>query len=153
MSNQNASYVILFIGSIFMVSSFIYANENNMSVMETSLSRYSVQIIISYIICRLNDSKMTYENPVEAKKLLFRSLIFSLNTAILAWAQFYLPLYIVHTIGSVGPVFVCIINYYVNNMKITRNQINGNIIAFIGIFFTINGKSIASMFWEVEFHS
>jgi drug/metabolite transporter (DMT)-like permease len=34
-------------------------------------------------------------------------------------------------------------------MKITRNQINGNIIAFIGIFFTINGKFIASMFWEV----
>ena len=120
-----------------------------MSVMETSLSRYSVQILMSYIICRLNHCKMTYENPVEARKLLFRSLIFSLNTAILAWAQFYLPLYVVHTIGSVGPVFVCIINYYVNNMKIIRNQINGNIIAFIGIFFTINGKAIASMFWEV----
>lgn len=63
-SNQNASYVILFIGSIFMVSSFIYANEQNMSVMETSLSRYSIQILMSYIICRLNDSKMTYDNPV-----------------------------------------------------------------------------------------
>jgi drug/metabolite transporter (DMT)-like permease len=72
-----------------------------------------------------------------------------MNTAILAWSQFYLPLYVVHTISSMGPVFVCIINYYLHNMKITQNQINGNIVAFAGIFFTINGKSIASLFIDV----
>jgi drug/metabolite transporter (DMT)-like permease len=66
-----------------------------------------------------------------------------MNTAILAWAQFHLPLYVVHTIGSIGPVFVCIINYYLHNMKITKSQIHGNILAFIGIIFTINGKAIA----------
>ena len=117
--------------------------------METSLSRYAMQIIISYLICRVNKSSMEYRSPIEMRKLIFRSMIFTMNTAVLAWAQFYLPLYVVHTIGSMGPVFVCIINYYVNNMKITKNQINGNVIAFIGIFFTINGKSISSMFWNV----
>jgi len=32
--------------------------------METSLSRYTMQLIMSYIICRLNNSKMSYDNPL-----------------------------------------------------------------------------------------
>lgn len=73
-----------------------------------------------------------------------RSLIFVVHSFVLGWTQFYLPLYAVHTISGFGPIFVCILNYFLNGVKINLNQVKGILIAFIGIILTVNGKVIWS---------
>ena len=41
----------------------------------------------------------------------------------LAYSQFYLPLPIVHTLNGSGPLFVFIVDYFLNGIKINRKQI------------------------------
>lgn len=80
-----------------------------------------------------------------------RSFIFVVHSFILGWTQFYLPLYAVHTISGFGPIFVCILNYFLNGVKINLKQFGGIIIAFVGIILTVNGKKIWSLI-DPSFH-
>jgi len=61
---------------------------------------------------------------------------------VLSWAQCYLPLYIVHTISAFGPIFVCLLNFFIYKNRINNAQIGGMFIAFFGIILTVNGRSV-----------
>jgi drug/metabolite transporter (DMT)-like permease len=74
--------------------------------------------------------------------LMIRSTIFTLHSFVLGWSQFYIPLYLVHTISAIGPIFVCILNYFIYKVKINKEQMIGMAIAFGGILLAVNGKSI-----------
>lgn len=65
-----------------------------------------------------------------------------LQSFILALAQFYLPLPLVHIIFSSGTMFVFVWNYILYGTKISSEQVKGMVIGFIGIFFIINGRII-----------
>ena len=69
-------------------------------------------------------------------------------------AQFYLPLPIVHTICGSGPIFVFIIDYYVNGVRINPKQFVGIVISVVGLVLTINGGLFIKYFNpEFETHS
>jgi hypothetical protein len=57
----------------------------------------------------------------------------------IALCGFYLPQPVIHTINSTGPIFVIIEDYFINKIKINKQQLQGIILSFIGIFLTING--------------
>lgn len=63
-----------------------------------------------------------------------------------AFSQFYLPLPIVHTICGGGPIFIFIVDYYMNGIKINMKQFIGIIIGIIGLIFTVNGGLIMVYF-------
>jgi drug/metabolite transporter (DMT)-like permease len=48
----------------------------------------------------------------------------------------------VHTISGFGPIFVCILNYFLNGVKINSKQLSGILVAFCGIVLTVNGRKI-----------
>jgi hypothetical protein len=62
-TNNNLSFVIVFIANFFWVSGFIFSNEHNMSFVESQLSRYILQAIICYLICKY----MKYEIQFKSK--------------------------------------------------------------------------------------
>ena len=59
---------------------------------------------------------------------------------------FYLPITVVHTIYSSGPLFVLAIDYFLHHIVITRRQLIGVICAFMGVLLTINGHVIYTLF-------
>ena len=64
----------------------------------------------------------------------------------LAAAQFYLPLPIVHLILCSSSIFVAIIDYFRNGVKMNSAQIQGIIIGFVGLALIINDDLILSIF-------
>lgn len=67
---------------------------------------------------------------------------------IFAQCFFYLPINVVHTLYSSGPIFVLTIDYLINKIEITKKQMYGAIIAFIGVLLTVNGHIFYQMFGE-----
>ena len=55
---------------------------------------------------------------------------------------FYLPVNMVYTINACGPLCVLILDYYLYQVKISRNQFIGVIMTIIGVLLIINGNLI-----------
>lgn len=105
-----------------------------------------MQALICYVICRKMDYQIAFRSSYEFKVLFIRSSIFVIHSFVLGWSQFYLPLYIVHTISAFGPIFVCILNYLIYDKAINSIQALGILIAFAGILLTVNGRSLYQLF-------
>jgi drug/metabolite transporter (DMT)-like permease len=58
----------------------------------------------------------------------------------MAGVQFYLPVPITHTLGCTGPLFIFLIQYLLGGVQMTKKQIIGVSIAFLGILFVANGR-------------
>ena len=97
------------LSSIFWVSGYIYGNERNFSPFETNLSRSIVMTIGIYIICRVLNINIEYKSPQNWIVLLKRHLAIVVQGFVLAGVQFILPLGIVHTISSAGPLFTLVL--------------------------------------------
>ena len=59
---------------------------------------------------------------------------------IFAAVQFYIPLTVVHTIYSSGPLLVNLLDYLINGAKLTVKQIVGAAVAFLGVLLIANGN-------------
>ena len=70
----------------------------------------------------------------------------SFFSSIVGLAQFYLPLPIVHTICGSGPIFVFILDYYLNGVRINLKQLIGIILGLLGLILTVNGRLIILYF-------
>ena len=60
----------------------------------------------------------------------------------IALSHFYVPIPIVHTLTGSGPIFVFIVDYYKNGVKINRKQIVGIILGLVGVILIVNGRII-----------
>ena len=58
---------------------------------------------------------------------------------VFAQCFFYLPINLVHTISSSGPVFVLLIDYFLYNIQISKKQSFGVVISSIGMLLAVNG--------------
>ena len=54
-------------------------------------------------------------------------------------AQFYLSQPIIQTIYTTGPLFVFIVDYKINHVKITQKQFYGVMLGVFGVLMTVNG--------------
>lgn len=77
-----------------------------------------------------------------------RHVLLVLYSFIFAQCFFYLPINVVHTLYSSGPIFVLAIDYLINKIVITRRQMIGAAIAFLGVILTVNGHILYQLFGE-----
>lgn len=77
-----------------------------------------------------------------------RHLLLVLYSFIFAQCFFYLPINVVHTLYSSGPIFVLAIDYLINKIVITRRQMVGAMTAFLGVLLTVNGHILYQLFGE-----
>ena len=68
----------------------------------------------------------------------------SVYSIVISLAQFILPLPIVHTINSSTLIFVFIIDYFVNGVKINFQQTLGVCVGLVGVLVAGNSKIINS---------
>jgi drug/metabolite transporter (DMT)-like permease len=68
-----------------------------------------------------------------------RHILLTTYGFVFAQCFFYLPINLVHTISSSGPVFVLIIDYFLYNIEISKKQLIGVLISSIGMLLAVNG--------------
>lgn len=76
-----------------------------------------------------------------------RHASFVFVSLIFAGVQFFMPLGVVHTLGSCSPIFTLVLQRLLRKNEvnhITDSKIKGCFIAVIGIILTSNGKYIYS---------
>ena len=56
--------------------------------------------------------------------------------------QFYLSQPIVQTLNSTGPLFVFLLDYFINGVIISKKQFMGVFLGIIGVLLTVNGEII-----------
>lgn len=71
---------------------------------------------------------------------MLRSFIMTFFGWVVAFSQFYIPIPIVHTICGSGPIYIFIIDYYLNGIRINGKQFLGILVGIIGLILTINGR-------------
>ena len=80
--------------------------------------------------------------PQVIKFMVIRHLFMILFGFIFAQCFFYLPINVVHTLYSIGPISVLIMDYLINKVQVTDKQKVGAILAFIGVLLIVNGNYI-----------
>jgi len=67
-----------------------------------------------------------------------RNIIVVIHGLAITAAQFYLPLPIVHTINFFSPIFIFVIDYFENGVRINKTQFYFLLLSVFGVLCTIN---------------
>jgi drug/metabolite transporter (DMT)-like permease len=115
------------------------------SPVETSLLRGITNVVLNVLIARYYGMTLDYKYDVNFSNLLKRNGIMVLHGIAIATAQFYLPLPIVYTINFFAPIFIFIIDYFENGVRINKTQLYCLITGVLGIICTINSDLVSKL--------
>jgi len=110
------------------------------------MSRGIAVVLLNFIILRVRNINMDFGHSGNLYNLNVRNIIVTVQGLVYTLSNFYLPLPIVSTINSTGPIFVFILDYYINGTTIVKSQFYGILIGMLGVFFTVNGGIMLSYF-------
>jgi drug/metabolite transporter (DMT)-like permease len=144
---DSTAYLSWGIASVFWVVGFMYVSEHGIDSYSSNLSR-GVMLFLFNLPVILHDK--TWLSPDSIKNMTIRHVLLVLYSFIFAQCFFYLPINVVHTLYSSGPIFVLAIDYVINKIVITRRQMVGAAIAFGGVLLTVNGHILYQLFGENE---
>ena len=98
------------------------------------------------ILCRIFGLSLDFGSREDLKWLLFRNTVMVVQQLFYTWMYFVIPYPIVNGIFLSGPLFVFILDYYINGVTVNRSQIYGIIVGFFGVMLVINGDLVMSLF-------
>lgn len=139
------SYVLFGTSQILFPLAFIYANDHKMHPIETSLIRGFVSMVLNFAIVRYYNMGLDYKYEVNFRNILKRNVIVVIHGLAITAAQFYLPLPIVHTINFFAPIFIFIIDYFENGVKITKTQFYFLLFSVLGLICTVNSELVSTL--------
>ncbi len=97
---------------------------------------------------------MDLRDSAKFKLVFFRSCVMTVYFYALAWCQFYLPLYVVHSLSSGASLCTFIFSYFLLGTPITPPQTRAILIGLIGIIFAGMGIPIySSLNPDYEYHT
>ncbi len=92
-----------------------------------------------YPIILYNKVSIDFKDLRDLKILNIRNGIIVLHSFVFALVQFYLEQPILQTINSCGPIFIFVMDYFMNGVKINHKQFIGVVLAIFGVLLTVNG--------------
>ena len=139
------SYVFFSICQILFPLAFIYANDHKIPAIETSLVRGMVSMVLNFAIARYYGMTLDYKYDVNFNNMLKRNIILVVHGIAITAAQFYLPMPIVHTINFFAPIFIFVIDYFENGVRISKTQFYFLFFSVLGLLCTINSELVNSL--------
>lgn len=117
----------------------------DISPVETSLLRGVASVILNFLIARYYGMTLDYKYDVNFSNLIKRNGIMVLHGIAIATAQFYLPLPIVFTVSFFAPIFIFVIDYFENGVRINKAQLYCLLTGVLGIICTINSDLVSKL--------
>lgn len=136
-------YILAFASSILWPLGWIYSNEHNLPMSQSTMIRGISTLIFNYILCRIYNCVIVFSDRKTFSLLVLRSLIISATSLAIGFSQFILPLSIAHTIISSSTLFVFLIDYFINRININLKQGLGIAIGVIGMLLAANGRVLS----------
>lgn len=99
-------------------------------------------MLLNFAIVRYYDMGLDYKYDTNFYNILKRNIIVVVHGLAITAAQFYLPLPIVHTINFFAPIFIFIIDYFENGVRIGKIQLYFLILSIFGILCTVNSELV-----------
>jgi drug/metabolite transporter (DMT)-like permease len=99
-------------------------------------------MVMNFAIIRYYDMGLDYKYDINFKNIFKRNLIVVIHGLAITAAQFYLPLPIVHTINFFAPIFIFIIDYFENGVRINKVQLYFLLCSVLGLMCTINNELV-----------
>jgi drug/metabolite transporter (DMT)-like permease len=115
-----ASYLLIFIGNTLWVLSLMFSAEDkkmNLAVMSTW--RGIATVTVSAILCRIYGSSWSFPSK-DVFKPNTRNVLSCIQGLAMTFGLHYLTTPVVHTISNSGPIFVFVMDYFINGKTITR---------------------------------
>lgn len=94
--------------------------------------------IVSYCICRYKNIEIDIYTDV--RLLGIRNIAFLVQSFVYALVQFYLPLGVLYTIATTGPLYVSVFQYIFEKKKPHIKQVIGMMLTIFGVIFIANGR-------------
>jgi drug/metabolite transporter (DMT)-like permease len=102
-------------------------------------------ILANYALCRWFNSPTDFKDPTIFRVHVFRGSLMVVFSILFASSQYILPLPIIHTLNCSGTLFIFLIDYQLNKVKINSKQSIGIFIGFIGALIATNSKILTKI--------
>jgi drug/metabolite transporter (DMT)-like permease len=129
----------MIISQIIWPLSFVYPSENKMNPVETNIIRSIFTMLSHFWLIRYFDLNFSLKSSSNLNINLRRNFIICLHQFTLTASLFVLPFPIVFTLNSSCVLFVFILDYFIFNVEINKQQVQGVVLGFIGVLLTVNG--------------
>lgn len=148
---ENLAISLMVIANLMWPLSHLYVTEHHFSPFQTSLARGLSICLTHILLCRFFGIDLDFRSSHDIKYLFIRNSLIIFHQLVYAGLHFILPFPLVNSITITGPLFVFVIDYYINNITITKSQAFGILIGFTGVLININGEYIISWI-DPSFH-
>jgi drug/metabolite transporter (DMT)-like permease len=135
--------LLMVLGPSLYSMGFVYANEQKLHPVTTSVVRGLTLIFVTYLIAWKTNTDLTFKSKHTFKWQLIRNSIMVLQGLVYAWAQFYLPLPVAITLQSTSPIFTAIFDKILNGVNLNKKQTMWLTVAFLGVVLTANGTYLS----------
>jgi drug/metabolite transporter (DMT)-like permease len=143
---ENFAYIIMVFTQLLWPLSFIYVNEHKVNPIETTMARGIITVVSHSLIMRYFGVSFNIRDRSDLKYLMIRCILLIIHQYTLTVMHFVLSMSVLNSIGTIGPIFVFLIDYQINGVTINKKQLLGIIGGIFGVLLTINGDFIMSLF-------
>lgn len=89
---------------------------------------------------------LDFKTSYDLKGLMVRNTAIFIHQVIYTGMFFVVSAPVNHTITISGPLFVFLIDYYINGVKINKKQATGVAMGIIGVIITVNAEYLMSLY-------
>lgn len=143
--NENLAILLMTISNLLWPTSFIYVSQHHFSPIQTNLARGASICLSHILICLILGISLDFKSSKDVKYLLIRNTLIGFHQVVYTAMHFVLSFPLINSITITGPLFVFIIDYYINGVTINRVQAIGIAIGFAGILININGDFLMTL--------
>lgn len=109
------------------------------------MARGTAVCVSHILICMCLGIDLHVKSAADMKNILLRNTLIGFHQLVYAAMHFVLSFPLVNSIIITGPLFVFVIDYYLNGVTINQTQILGIIVSFAGILVSINGELLMTL--------
>lgn len=139
LGRENLAILMMLGTTLIWPVSFIYVNEHKLSPFQTNLARGLAIFVTHTILCRLMGIDLDFKSKHDFKYLMIRNTIMIFHQLCFTGMHFVVSLSVNNTIAMSGPLFVFVIDYYINGITINKKQAVGIFLGILGVILTVNG--------------
>jgi drug/metabolite transporter (DMT)-like permease len=139
---ENFALAMMAIANLVWPLTYLFVSQHHFSPFQTNLARGTAICITHILICLYLGIDLNFKSWKDLKYLFLRNTLITIHQLFYAALHFVLSFPLLNSILITGPLFVFIIDYYLNGVTINQRQIWGIAISFVGILININGELI-----------
>lgn len=139
LGTENLAITLMTIANLLWPLSFLYVSQHHFSPFQTNLARGASICITHILVCNYLGINLDFKSSRDIKYLIIRNSLIAIHQIIYTAMHFVLSFPLLNSISITGPLFVFIIDYYLNGITINRTQVIGIVVSFAGILINING--------------